>query len=51
MATVRRLGFVFGVRWNHHNNHLVVSIVGPNLVKIDAVVSITGNFQYLARLA
>ena len=30
---------------------LVVSIVMPNLVKIDAVVSITWNFQYFARLA
>jgi len=29
----------------------MVSIVLPNLVKIDAVVSITGNFQYFARLA
>ena len=34
-----------------HDDHLVVSIVTPNLVKIDAVVSITWNFQYFARLA
>ena len=34
-----------------HDDHLVVSIVLPNLVKIDAVVSTTWNFQYFARLA
>jgi len=33
------------------DDHLVVSVVVPNLVKIDAVVSITWNFQYFARLA
>jgi len=34
-----------------HDDHLMVSIVVPNLVKINAVVSITWNFQYFARLA
>ena len=34
-----------------HDNHLVVSIVVPNLLKIDAVVSIIWNLQYFARLA
>jgi len=34
-----------------HDYHLVVSIVTPNLVKVDAIVSITLNFQYFARLA
>jgi len=33
------------------DDQLVVFIVTPNLVKIDAVVSITWNFQYFARLA
>ena len=33
-----------------HDIHLVVSIVMPDLVKIDAVVSITWNFQYFACL-
>ena len=34
-----------------HDDHLMVCIVVPNLVKIDAVVTITWNFQYFARLA
>ena len=34
-----------------HDDHLVVFIVVPNLVKINAVVSITWNFQYFANLA
>ena len=34
-----------------HYDHLMVSIVVQNLVEIDAVVSITWNFQYFARLA
>ena len=34
-----------------HDDHLMVSIVLPNSVKIDAVVSIIWNFQYFARLA
>jgi len=33
------------------DDHLVVSIVMPNLVKIDGVVSTTWNFQYFAFLA
>ena len=34
-----------------HDEFLMVSIVVPNLVKIDAAVSITWNFQDFARLA
>jgi len=34
-----------------HDDHLAVPVVVPNLVKIDAVVSTTRNFQYFARLA
>jgi len=34
-----------------HDDLLMVSIVLQSLVEIDAVVSITRNFQYLARLA
>ena len=34
-----------------HDDFLMVSIVVQNLVEIDAVVSITWNFQYFARLA
>ena len=34
-----------------HDDHLMVSIVVQNLVEVDAVVSITWNFQYFARLA
>ena len=34
-----------------HDEHSVVSVVSPNLVKIDAVVSITWSIQYFARLA
>ena len=34
-----------------HDDRLMVSIVVQNLVEIDAVVSITWNFQYFARLA
>ena len=34
-----------------HDDHLVVSIVVQNLVEIDAVVSMTWNCQYFARLA
>jgi len=34
-----------------HDDHLVFSIVVPNLVEIDGVVSIPWNFQYFARLA
>ena len=34
-----------------HDDHLTVSIVMPNLFKIDEVISITWNFQYFARLA
>jgi len=37
--------------WTTHDDHLVVSIVVQNLVVIGAVVSITWNFQYFARLA
>jgi len=33
-----------------HDDNLVVSIVVPNLVKIDRVVSITWNFQYFAHI-
>jgi len=33
------------------DDHLIVSILLPSLVKIDAVVSITRNFQYFARSA
>jgi len=50
MAAVRYLGFV-GRLLGGHDDHLVVSMTTPNLVKIDAVVSITWNFQYFARLA
>ena len=43
------------IRWSPigitRDDHFVVSIVVQNLVKIDAVVSITWNFQYFARLA
>ena len=34
-----------------HDDHLRVSIVVQNLVEIDAVVSISWNFQFFARLA
>jgi len=34
-----------------HDDHLMVSIIVQNLVKVDVVVSITWNFQYFARLA
>jgi len=34
-----------------HDDFLMVSVVVQNLVEIDAVVSITCNFQYFARLA
>ena len=34
-----------------HDEHLAVFVVKPNLVKIDAVVSITWNFQYFSPLA
>jgi len=37
--------------WTTHGDFLMVSIVVQNLVEIDAVVSITLNFQYFARLA
>ena len=40
MAAVRHLGFV-GAYWATHDDHLMVSIVTPNLVTIDAVVSMT----------
>jgi len=39
MAAVRYLGFV-GRLLGGHDDHLVVSMTTPNLVKIDAVVSI-----------
>jgi len=45
----------FWICWAHigttHDVHLLVCIVVPNLVKIDAVGSITCTFQYFARLA
>ena len=42
---------LLGAYWDHHHDHLMVSIVVQNLVEIDAVVSITWNFQYFSRLA
>jgi len=36
---------------NTHDDFLMVSIVVQNFVEMDAVVSITWNFQYFARLA
>jgi len=51
MAAVRHLGFVGLLLGPSVMTTLVVSIVSLNLVKIDAVVSITRNFQFFARLA
>ena len=48
---MQRYGDCWALIGTTHNDHLMVSIVVPNLVKIDAVVSITRNFQYFARLA
>jgi len=33
---------LLGTYWDTHDDHLVVSIVLPNLIKIDALVSIMG---------
>jgi len=51
MAAVRHLGFVGRRFGTTHDELLMVSIVVQNLVEIDAVVLITWNFQYFARLA
>jgi len=42
---------ILGAIGTTHDDHLMVSIIVQNLVKVDAVVSITWNFQYFARLA
>jgi len=37
--------------WTTHGDYFVVPIIVPNLVMIDAVVSIVLTFQYLVHLA
>jgi len=50
MAAIRHLGHLVPV-WTTRDDHLMVCVVVPNMVTIDAVVSITLNFQYFARFS